>query len=460
MAPAHTENIKRLLAGHGSLAATDIARLARISQPTFSRAIRGDREILRIGMARNSRYALARSIVGVTSSWSFYSIDDIGKASRMGRLQALQQGEFYFEFEMEGDSFSYLRIGEGHPSLYPDLPWFLDDMRPQGYMGRIFAHSYGPQLGIGTDPESWSVDETLVAILKFGSDTPGNFVLGDDAIDTFQAHKLKPAFIDQNERAAQYDILARKIAEDGELPLSSAGGEQPKFTTCIRLADGSFKHVIVKFSGSIKTSVGRRWADLLRSEALAGRTLRQHGRADTVSNIIETDQRIYLEVERFDRAGQFGRRGTISLRTLLAATGGRLDQSWRHSAETLAIEGWISEEDATRLTELEWFGHLIGNTDMHPGNICLQLTAQMPLSLCPAYDMLPMHYAPNRSGDVPTKPIDPVLPRPESMPLWRPMAKAAINFWREISENEQYTDQYRLIAEENHRTVENMARTL
>ena len=97
---------------------------------------------------------------------------------------------------------------------------------------------------------------------------------------------------------------------------------------------------------------------------------------------------------------------------------------------------------------------------MHPGNICLQLTAQMPLSLCPAYDMLPMHYAPNRSGDVPTKPIDPVLPRPENMPLWRPMAKAAINYWRMISEDQQYTDQYRLIAEENHRTVENMARTL
>ena len=362
MPTAHTEKVKRLLASHGSLTALEIARLAGISQPTVSRALRRESEIVRIGRARNARYALVRVLFEGASGWNLYQIDDKGKANRIGRLQALQQGEFYFDFEMAGDSFSYLRIGEGHPSLYSDLPWFLDDMRPQGYMGRIFAHSCGPQLGIGTDPDSWSVDETLVAILKFGSDTPGNFVLGDDAIDTFQAHKLKPAFIDQNERAAQYDILARKIAEDGELPHSSAGGEQPKFTTCIRLADGSFKHVIVKFSGSIKTSVGRRWADLLRSEALAGRTLRQHGRADTVSNIIETDQRVYLEVERFDRAGQFGRRGTISLRTLLAATGGRLDQSWRHSAETLAIEGWISEEDATRLTELEWFGHLIGNT--------------------------------------------------------------------------------------------------
>lgn len=65
------------------------------------------------------------------------------------------------------------------------------------------------------------------------------------------------------QRAERYAALAHATLA-GERAGSSAAGEQPKFTACVADADGSPRHVIVKFSEPVEGNpVARRWADLL-----------------------------------------------------------------------------------------------------------------------------------------------------------------------------------------------------
>jgi len=430
----HTDSIERLLAAQGSMPAADIARQLGVSQPTVSRALSASSKTIRIGNTRRARYALPRPLDEKESNWKFYQVDRNGQAQVAGTLHALHQGEFYFEPNWESDSYSYLLCGEDHPQLFPDLPWFLEDMRPQGYLGRILAHTHGPALGVGTNPENWTIDEALKTMLAHGDDTPGNFILGGKAIDAFLERRSHLEFIDEKERSSQYDLIARHMTEEGELPNSSAGGEQPKFTACIRRPDDSFKHAIVKFSGSLQTDAGRRWAELLSAEAIAAEELSHIGLPSANSQLIKSEQRAYLEVERFDRAGSQGRICTLSLRSLIAGLGGELEQRWSRSCQTLVRDGWLSETDSERAATYEHFGHLIGNSDMHLGNLSVFLTPQFPLTLCPLYDMLPMRYAPQRSGDLPTKPIDVRPPRPEELPHWKPAAQAAVSFWTRLTE--------------------------
>lgn len=429
--------------------AADIARQLGLSQPTISRALSASSKILRIGQTRRARYALPRPLHGDDSNWELYQVAPDSQAHFVGTLHALHQGEFFLEPNWENDSYRYLLNGEDHPHLFPDLPWFLEDMRPQGYLGRLFAHTHGPSLNIGTNPESWTIDEALKAILSHGDDTPGNFIVGGQAIDTFLASQEKSSFIDESERSEQYDLIARHITEDGELPNSSAGGEQPKFTTCIRQADGAFQHAIVKFSGSLKTDAGRRWADLLSAEAIASEELTRIGLPAAPSSLLKTEQRTYLEVDRFDRSGRHGRIGTLSLRSLIAGLGGELEQSWSHSCQELARQGWLSQADADKAAIYQHFGRLIGNSDMHLGNLSLFLTPELPLRLCPIYDMLPMRYAPQRSGDLPTKPIEVRPPRPEERPHWHPAAQAAKRFWNRLVEDAPISSEIRETAQSN-----------
>ncbi len=437
------------------MSAADIARRLGVSQPTVSRALGASSKILRIGQTRRSRYALPRPLDGKDPNWKLYQVDASGQAQVAGTLHTLHQGEFYFEPNWENDSYRYLLNGEDHPQLFPDLPWFLEDMRPQGYLGRLLAHAHGPTLGIGNNPENWTIDEALKAILAHGDDTPGNFILGGQAIDAFLERRSPSEVIEESERASRFDQIARHITEDGELPNSSAGGEQPKFTACIRRPDDSFQHAIVKFSGSLQTDAGRRWGDLLAAEAIASEELSHIGLPAADSQLIQTEQRAYLEVERFDRSGRQGRIGTLSLRSLIAGLGGELEHSWSRSCQTLVRNGWLSQADADRVATYEHFGHLIGNSDMHLGNLSVFLTPQLPLKLCPIYDMLPMRYAPQRSGDLPTKPIDVRPPRPEELPHWQPAAQAALHFWTRLTEALPASSNLSETAHENLRRVQN-----
>lgn len=62
----------------------------------------------------------------------------------------------------------------------------------------------------------------------------------------------------------------------------------------------------------------------------------------------------------------------------------------------------------------------IANTDVHTGNLSFRPQAQ--LELAPAYDMLPMLYAPLPNGEVPALTFEPPPPLPPREPPGPPHA--------------------------------------
>lgn len=68
---------------------------------------------------------------------------------------------------------------------------------------------------------------------------------------------------------------------------------------------------------------------------------------------------------------------------------------------------------------------------MHEGNLAFVPGAvkQPPLALAPAYDMLPMLYAPVRGVELPPRELRPGLPLPGERTDWLAASEAAITFW-------------------------------
>ncbi len=77
----------------------------------------------------------------------------------------------------------------------------------------------------------------------------------------------------------------------------------------------------------------------------------------------------FLETPRFDRVGGMGRIGVFSLRALDAEFIGNATASWPVLVNNLVTEGHVHPEAASDTARLWTFGMLIGNTDMHHGNL-------------------------------------------------------------------------------------------
>jgi len=432
----------------GVASARALADTLDISQPTVSRLLaQAADQVVRIGQARSSRYAATRDVRGLGDRWPLYRIDAEGRPQDIGELIALHGDGCLLQAERLP---AWLR-GEFGEGLFPGLPWCLDDMRPQGFLGRMFARTHAAELGLGEDILRWSNDDVLTALLLRGDDGPGQFVLGERALE--KALSAPATGLSPQERETRYAELAERILS-GPQAGSSAAGEQPKFTTSILGADGSPRHVIVKFTEPVHANpVGRRWADLLVSEHIAASLLHEQGIASARTELVWSGDRLCLESTRFDRIGAHGRRGVVSLAAWSDAYDGVRD-GWPDTAARMQRDGWLNHDAVNDVTHLWWFGQLIGNTDMHYGNLSFFLDDALPLALCPSYDMLPMQYRPGTSGNLPMATLQARPPRPDVLAPWRQSAAWAADYWRRVSEHAQISDAFRTIAIANHEQVE------
>ena len=298
------------------------------------------------------------------------------------------------------------------------LPWWLVDMRPQGYLGRAYAKAHADTLGLSVNPEHWSDSEVIRALLAHGHDAVGNLLVGELARDRFVSMPA-PASVD---RARDYPLLAQAAAS-GQLAGSSAGGEQPKF--CAYSERG---HVLVKFSGAQDNPVSERWRDLLLAEHLALSVL------GIGSGVFDFNGQRFLELPRFDRIGPLGRVGVLSLRTLDAQFIGKASANWPTLVSHLASQGHVNTDAVAGAARLWAFGTLIGNTDMHAGNLSFISSQGRPYSLAPAYDMLPMGFAPASSGVITHSLAPAALSASVQGQIWREalhLAQAFLNTVRE-----------------------------
>ena len=416
----------------GVLSSAELQEQLGASQPTVSRALAPliqSGQVQKVGAARAQRYVLPRSVPGVGREVPVMRVDAQGQPSPFARLLPLAGGAVWVE---EADGVSAQHGG---------LPWFLDDMRPQGFMGRTFAHAH-PELQLGHDPRHWNDDDVLRALALFGDDLPGNLIVGEAAFQRFHTLPERASRVDS---AADYPRLAEQ-AMQGTLGGSSAGGEQPKF--CTQMAG---RHVLVKFSPAGDAPVDQRTRDLLVCEHLALQTLAQAGVSAARTQVFMAAGRVFLEVERFDRTAHgplSGRVGMVSLMVYDAEYVGEMD-NWAATANRMLSRGLLTVADARTLRLLEAYGILIANTDRHYGNISL-LLADDDWTLSPAYDMLPMLYAPI-GGELVERDFAarPLQPTAATLPEWAQARALAMTFWQAVAADDRVSVGFRAIAAEN-----------
>lgn len=433
------------------MAGRAIAETLRISPATLSRIVgRLGSSIERIGAARSTRYALRRSVRNFGSQWPVYRIGDQGRPRVWGELRALHSG---FRFLPQNPAPAWMER-EYAGGIFSGLPFFLQDVRPQGYLGRSIARNAALRSGTPPDPRLWSDDDVLSYFLTDGFDLPGDFVVGDRALEQAlrATEHLASVAIASVDRARAYPECAA-AAQRGELMGSSAGGEQPKFLATLRTNTGQFRSVLVKFSAADPSPASERWAELLLCEHLAAETLRARQTVCPPTEVVDSGGRRFLEVERFDRIEATGRRGLVTLGALEDAFLENSSSDWTAAAGMLEEARWITRQEGRALRWIWCFGDLIANSDMHRANASFWFGDELPYRLAPFYDMLPMLYAPGTQGELGERNFAPRPPLAGVAEVWSDAASAALEFWERVIAEPRVSDSFRTIANRNRDTV-------
>jgi hypothetical protein len=319
---------------------------------------------------------------------------------------------FHHHRRLELDCAGFPLLPAGSHVLEGDLPWLFWDMCPSGFLGKRFAR-VERQLALNADPRTWSRDDALRALTEAGHELTGNLLVGDRAIarwreDRDRAESLDPRPWDPPGGIDEW------LASGEEGASSSLGGERPKLA--VRTPSGGS---LVKFSPPVPPpstpswdarrpsleAAGRslpagspqaqRWADLLRVEAHCAQTLRACGvNAVEASAAWALTGRVLLEVVRFDRTPQGGRRGAATLYWYAMERLGDVNLPAPRVIAALVEDGHLRTQDLLLVERVHAFSAAIGNTDAHLGNYGLVFDEEGRASLAPFYDILPMALAP------------------------------------------------------------------
>jgi hypothetical protein len=408
---------------------TELQTRLGLSQPTVSRALAAlikQGRLLKVGAARSQQYLLPRHIEGVGSQIGIVRVDTQGRVSPFANMVALSGGRFW------------VNEADGLTQLHDGLPWFLDDMRPQGFMGQTFVQNH-PELSLPVDLRHWNDDHALKAMVLAGDDFPGNLIVGEQALARYLSGVRQIAVVQDPE--VDYPKLAM-LAMQGAQPGSSAGGEQPKFSALI-----NGQAMLVKFSPSGDAPGDQRSRDLLVCEHLALRTLAAAGLPAAESQIVIAGGRVFLQSKRFDRTEK-GRIGMVSLLAYDAQYVGEMD-NWSATAQRMSARQLMTSQDAQQLQLLEAYGLLIANTDRHYGNISFLLEDD-DWRLSPTYDMLPMFYAPVKGElverDFASRKLQPTS---HTLPVWPQAKQLAQQFWQSVAVDARVSDAFKALAQAN-----------
>jgi hypothetical protein len=207
-------------------------------------------------------------------------------------------------------------------------------------------------------------------------------------------------------------------------------------------------------------TTGQRWADLLLAEWHALRVLAAASAGSLEPQLIDAGGRRFLEVPRFDRTPEGGRRGVVSLGALHPESHGYGRSAWLEAGEVLLKQGLIEPETLQEIRRRHAFGELIGNTDMHAGNLAFWLEDRLPFRLAPVYDTLPMLHAPSPQGEILPRAFQPPVPLPATMAAWQAAAPLASAFWENLANDARLSPDFRRYAESAIAIVNAMRRRL
>ncbi len=433
---ALTVRLRSLLAQNGPLTAQQFQKATGKSQPSVSLALgKLGLEVCKMGAARSTRYALTQPILGLDARQPIQLAASPADQGLFGALTLLKGEQVYAQGPRKSE---WLTAGT--------LPWWLSTLCPQGFLGRQFTRL---RPDFAPDPDQWSVSQVLYIAANHFSDPPGAFSLGTHGppSDTAVARQV----VTQAGRSLAFDQLADVLVEG--LPTgSSAGGEQPKFICRVRSEADALKadsHVIVKYSPPRGTPFGERWHDLLHLEHLANQVLRDQGIASAQTEVIQTQRRTFLQSTRFDRIGASGKRHVVAASALHDAFVRVPRRHWVASCQALAAQKLLAPEYLASVASIYSFGHLIGNTDMHFGNLSFFVDdVTRPVLLpTPVYDMLPMKWRPGiHDGALDLTPLQPPVPL-DGFDVQALQARQwAIDFWQRAAGLLELSPPFRALA--------------
>jgi hypothetical protein len=114
--------------GDEALGAAELIQRLGCSQPTLSRLVRAaGAQVLTLGKAKQTRYARARP-VQVEQPLPMTRIDNEGQPHSCGSLHTIGL--------LSGSRTAW--VAQRQVEVFDGLPWFITDMRPQGFIGRQF----------------------------------------------------------------------------------------------------------------------------------------------------------------------------------------------------------------------------------------------------------------------------------------------------------------------------------
>lgn len=446
--PNHNYDLIELLQG-GHYSASELQSLLDISQGTlYTRLREVAPQVVPWGETRARRYSALRNTPTYPVPLPVYHISDGTNPHRhLFDLYPVCPRGYVLVSLSESESSSY----------YEDLPWFLQPLRPSGFLGRALAHNT-LDLDLPPDIRLWTGDHCLMFLHTRGWDMPGAFMVGTRAYEQYLNHaSLTPTEVIHPEHTSEAYPRCADQAMAGGIGESSTGGEQPKFCGWRANPDGGVTAVMVKFSPREENNITRRWVDLLHAEHLALDLLQSRGYPAVTSCLRSGGGRTFLEVERFDRVHHQLRRGVVDLLTLEAEFVGGAAPGWAGTTAALLAQRLILLEDHLLVRKMELFGRLIYNTDMHLGNFSFFLEGTHIRGPTPVYDMLPMGLAPTSQGEIRPVTFVPPSPSPADADIWPEMWGLALTFWELCQREPEISEPFKKIAADIHNKISTLA---
>lgn len=362
-----------------------------------------------------------------------YRVTEQGSVERVGTVNLLAGGQTVVESE------------RGATRIFVGLPPAMTFSCPSGFLGRHMAQQCSKLLGLPPKLNLWTDDHRAAFVFTSEPDAPGNLIFGDESLSMMLEGRKTREVVAADDKLTRYAAFARDVGHT--VGGSSAGGEQPKFTC--ETADVG--HVIVKFALR-KT----RTADLLVLEHLALSSLADAGLPAATTRVFGVDGWMMMESQRFDRVGRFGRRAVVSAGAWDDEHFGCRD-TWSQFADRCVQARDLPQGQANIIRTYAAFSKLIGNDDTHFKNLSLTMDAKgRPRAVAPAYDLLPMRYAPQVAG-IGDPPLTPVSPSVGTIGangvVWQAAYAAARRFWERAATEAMLTKPLRELAKTNRAVI-------
>jgi HipA-like C-terminal domain len=435
------EKLTKLLAREGPLSAPEAADRLHVTPMTINnRAKAIGSNILVLGRGKHTRYALPNNNLTGQSQWRLYWVDVQGELSELAIVSYVQPDTLHV-------------YGRGVNTRTDDeLPWFLWPLKLRGYLGRAAKYRLGSVArSWDSHPEKWPLAQQVFAAQSEALEHAGAILWGEDSVQVWQKSTKEVGHSEDEKALLQtYDDLADRTTA-GQVAGSSADGEQAKFSTLISGKENQAREVLVKFSPPHGTPFGDRWRDLLHSEAIAADVLRDFGFDTPQTRALSSDKRTFLESARIDRNGTSGRRHLLPLFAVHKIFTPGDERNWIDTVARLASQKRISNAAVETTQTLYSFGQLIGNSDMHFGNLGVILLSPADISkgrftLAPCYDMLPMRFKPEAHSEFSythfSAELSPTLPKS----VTNRALEMAREFWLRVSDTSPVSAKWREFA--------------